>query len=70
MLSASELAVLDVFRSYLVGAGQMLCFHTPQLEKHAVTLRRMVEKDLVAAERFAGGYSLTTAGFHAMRHRG
>ena len=66
MLSTPEQAALAVFRSFKVGAGQMLCFHGPQLEKHRATLRQLTEKNLVIKEQFAGGYSLTRAGFEAM----
>ena len=58
--------VLAVFRSFMVSAGEMLCFHGPQLEKHGPTLRQLTEKNLVIKEQFAGGYSLTRAGFEAM----
>lgn len=66
MLSTSEQAALAVFRSFMVNAGEMLCFHGPQLEKHGPTLRQLTEKNLVIKEQFAGGYSLTRAGFEAM----
>jgi hypothetical protein len=69
VLTVSENAVMDVFRSYLVGSGQMLCFDTPQLAKHMATLRQLVEKGLVVEEQFAGGFSLTRAGFRLMRGR-
>jgi hypothetical protein len=66
MLTASEQAALAVFRTFHVGTGQMLCFHGPQLEKHRTPLRLLTEKNLVVKEQFAGGYSLTRAGFEAM----
>jgi hypothetical protein len=66
MLTASEHAALAVFRSFMVNTGEMLCFHGPQLEKHGATLRTLAEKNLVVKEQFAGGYSLTRAGFEAM----
>ena len=66
MLSNSEQAVLAVFRSFQVNTGEMLCFHGPQLERYGATLRTLTEKDLVVKERFAGGYSLTRAGFDAL----
>lgn len=66
MLTASEHAALAVFRSFMVNVGEMLCFHGPQLEKHGATLRTLAEKNLVVKEQFAGGYSLTPAGFEAM----
>jgi hypothetical protein len=66
VLTTSEQAALAVFRSFMVGAGEMLCFQGPQLEKHGATLRQLAEKNLVVKESFAGGYSLTAAGFKAM----
>ena len=66
-MTATEQVVLDAFRDYRVQPGQMLCFHGPWLEKHEPTLRRMVEQKLVVKEQFAAGYSLTDAGYRAMR---
>ena len=70
MLSTTEQAALDVFRAYRVGCGKMLCFHTPQLAKHVATLDRLVERNLVVQEQFAGAYSMTAAGVRAMRRPG
>ena len=67
-MSTTDLEPLDVFRVYLMGPGQMLCFHGPTLEKHGESLRRMAAQGLVKKERFAGGYSLTAAGFAAMQN--
>jgi hypothetical protein len=66
VLTSSEQAALAVFKSFMVSTGEMLCFQGPQLEKHGATLRQMAEKNLVVKESFAGGYSLTPAGFKAM----
>ncbi len=66
MLSDAEQSALSVFRSFLVSPGEMLCFSGPQLEKHAASLRLLTEKDLLVAETFGGGYSLTRAGYAAM----
>jgi hypothetical protein len=66
MLSSSEAAALGVFRSYMVGVGQMLCFDTPQMAKHRKALDAMVEKDYVRPERVAGAYSMTKAGMAAL----
>lgn len=67
MLSSAEAAALGVFRSYMVGVGQMLCFDTPQMAKHRAALDRMVEKDYVRAERVAGAYSMTHEGARALQ---
>ncbi len=45
----------------------MLCFYGPDLEKHTNSLRKLTEKDFLIKERFKGGYSLTEAGFDAMK---
>jgi hypothetical protein len=68
-MSTSDQIVLDVFRAYQIMPGQMLCFHGVNLEKHQESLRRLASKGLLAKERFAGGYSLTSAGFAAMQER-
>jgi hypothetical protein len=67
MLSASEQCVLQFFREFLVTPGQMLCFHGPDLEKHRAGLQQLTDKELLVKERFKGGYSLTDAGFAAMK---
>ncbi len=67
MLSVSELAALKVFRDFLMGPGEMLCFTGPALDKHRNTLVQLAAKDLLVKEQFAGAYSLTAAGFSAMR---
>ncbi|HYO23959.1 MAG TPA: hypothetical protein VEQ85_03335 [Lacipirellulaceae bacterium] len=69
MLSNSEQAALAVFRSFKVSPGEMLCFHGPQLDKHSATLRVLTEKNLIVKEQFAGGYSLTRAGYDALSER-
>jgi hypothetical protein len=66
MLTNAEQAALNVFRSFMVGAGEMLCFQGPQLQKHGATLRQLTEKNYLIKEQFAGGYSLTRAGVEAM----
>ncbi len=45
----------------------MLCFYGPELEKHKAALQKLTEKELLVKETFKGGYSLTRAGFVAMR---
>ena len=66
MLTAAEQSALDVFRSFHVSVGQMLCFHGPLLAKHGATLGQMAAKDLVVKEQFAGGFSLTRTGYEAL----
>ena len=45
----------------------MLCFSGPDYAKNRATLERMSEKNLLLREKFRGGYSLTRAGFDAMK---
>ncbi|MBX3426329.1 MAG: hypothetical protein KF688_11670 [Pirellulales bacterium] len=66
-LTRAESAVMAVFRTYLVGPGEMLCFHGPLGLQHAASLQRLIDRQLLIKESFAGGYSLTAAGFEAMR---
>jgi hypothetical protein len=67
MLSNPERRVLAVFRQYLVSPGQMLCFNGPQLASCKPALRHLSDKGFVVKEEFKGGYSLTCAGFAAMK---
>jgi hypothetical protein len=45
----------------------MLCFFGPDLAKHQAALRQLTDKDLLVQEHFYGAYSLTRAGFEAMK---
>ena len=63
----SDQSVLDVYRSYMISTGQMLCFHGPIMDKHRDSLRRLTADGLLIKERFAGGYSLTATGFAAVQ---
>lgn len=67
MLTESEERVLITFRQYLMRPGQMLCFSGPELAKHKSALERMSQQNLLEKENFAGAYSLTPAGFSAMK---
>lgn len=67
LLSASERRALNIFRSFLVTPGQMLCFSGPQLSTHKAALRQLSDKGFLVVEKFKGGYSLTPAGFAAMK---
>lgn len=66
MLSTKEQRLLGVFRDFLVGPGEMLCFCGPTLEKHRAALSQLTDKGMLVKERFKGGYSLTRSGFDAM----
>jgi hypothetical protein len=63
----SDQSALDVFRSYMILPGQMLCFHGPIMDKHRDSLRRLTADGMLRKERFAGGYSLTSSGFAAIK---
>ena len=65
--SPSERSVLRKFRQFLMTPGQMLCFYGPDLQKHKEALRNLTEADLLVREQFDGAYSLTPAGFEAMK---
>ena len=67
LLSTSEQRVLLTFQQFLMTPGQMLCFYGPDLKRHKGTLRQMTGKGLLVEEAFRGGYSLTEAGFAAMK---
>ncbi len=67
MLSKSERWVLGVFRQFLVTPGQMLCFNRPNITKHRAGFRQLADKGFLVKEKFNGGYSLTQAGFAAMK---
>lgn len=67
LLSPPEKAVLLTFREYLIAPGKMFCFSGPNLEKHRNALQQLTKKDLLIKERFNGAYSLTQAGFKAMK---
>ncbi len=66
-LSTSEQRVLRSFRQFRVAPGQMLCFYGPNLKQFEPALQQLTEKALVVQEQFKGGYSLTQAGFLAMK---
>lgn len=70
MLSKTDLAVLDVFRRYLVAPGEMLCFHGKWFDEHSGSLHHLTVEKLLTREQFKGGYSLTKAGFAAMQSTG
>jgi hypothetical protein len=67
LLSTSEQRVLQTFRQYLMTPGKMLCFSGPNLERYSAVLNKMADKKLLLKEKFKGGYSLTDAGFAAMK---
>ena len=70
LLSMGERRVLRTFRQFLINPGQMLCFYGGDLEKHRNALRQLTEKQFLVKEQFKGGYSLTSAGYAAMKEDG
>ena len=69
-LSSAELAVLSVFRKYLMTPGEMLCCGSLDTRASDATLDQLTRKGLLVQERFRSGYALTDAGFAAMQQRG
>jgi hypothetical protein len=67
MLTPSEKTVLRTFKQYLLTPGKMFCFFGPNLQKHKAALQQLTDKNLLVKEHFKGAYSLTRAGFEAMK---
>lgn len=47
--------------------GKMLCISGSELEEFSAPLAQLNDKGLLVAESYHGGYSLTEAGFAAMK---
>ena len=62
MISASEKDVLQVFRSYKIAPGELLCFSGPNLQKHEAGLKKLAVRKMLIKERFKGAFSLTASG--------
>jgi hypothetical protein len=45
----------------------MLCFNGPDFERNKAALQQLTADSMLVKERFKGGYSLTHAGFAAMK---
>ena len=67
MLTSPEKAALRTFHQHLLTPGKMLCFSGPNLEKHEAALQQLAENDFLVKEKFKGAYSLTRAGYTAMK---
>ena len=67
-MSKLQRDVLKVFGQFLMTPGQMLCLYGPSLEKHRQGLHQLTEMGFLSKEEFKGAYSLTDAGFTAMRN--
>ena len=67
MLSPAQKTVMRKFRQFRVGPGKMLCFYGPDLERNRAALQELTANDLLVEESFSGAYSLTPAGFEAMK---
>jgi hypothetical protein len=66
-LSDGEVRVLKIFRRYLMTPGQMLCLSGPEFETNKKALQGLISLGFLVAEGFKGGFSLTDAGFQAMK---
>jgi hypothetical protein len=68
-MTASERAVLRMFRSYRMEPNQILCLHAGFAKPHprafATAVRSLVEQDLLVKERWRHAYSLTPSGYSA-----
>lgn len=67
MLSTSETNVLKTFRQFHMTPHKMLCFSGQDLKGKAEALASLTQKQLLTREKFAGGYSLTQAGYVKMQ---
>ena len=66
-LPEPERRVLRTFRQFLMTPGRMLCFSGPSLEQHRKGLQSLTDREFLVQETFRGGYTLTDAGFEAMK---
>lgn len=66
-LSSGERSVLGVFRKYLMTPGIMLCFGGPDLESFRDSLTLLTQKGMLVVEKPRGGFSLSAAGYAAMK---
>jgi hypothetical protein len=66
VLSHDENKVLSIFKRYLMTTGKMLCLSTVEIEQYSQSIANLVRDGFLVAEECKGGYSLTSAGFHAM----
>ena len=67
VLSPTEVSVLEIFRRFRMSPGQMLCFSRSDVETFHMPLTQLANNGMLVAEKFHGGYSLTPAGFAAMK---
>ncbi|MEQ8847865.1 hypothetical protein [Botrimarina sp.] len=67
MLTQSERRALGAFHDFLMTPHRMLCFSGQTLEQHSLALESLSEKQLLVRERRPGAYSLTPAGYSAMK---
>jgi hypothetical protein len=67
LLTKLEQRVMRTFQQFQVNPGQMLCFYGPNLQQFKPALQELTERELLVEEQFNGGYSLTQAGFVAMK---
>ncbi|MEQ8667697.1 MAG: hypothetical protein RIC12_00905 [Pirellulales bacterium] len=66
-LTLAEQSVLSVFRNYLMTPGKMLCLGSSDLEAYKPALSQLMSNGLLIEEARHGSYSLTDAGFAAMK---
>jgi hypothetical protein len=66
-MTATELSILRVFRSYRVGPAEMLFLNSGDCRVSASSflpaMRRLIDKGMIIKERPEHAYSLTKAGY-------
>lgn len=65
--SEPERRILRTFQQFLMTPDRMLCFSGATLKQNKAALEGLIHKELLVEERFRGAYSLTEAGFAAMK---
>ena len=65
--SDTELKVLQHFRKYLMTPGDMLCLSGQELDSMGNGVDSLMKRQMLVAEKKAGCFCLTQAGFDAMR---
>ena len=70
-MTATELRILRVFRSYQVGPAEMLFLSSGDCRVSASSflpaMRRLIDKGMIVKERPEHAYSLTEAGYEMAR---
>lgn len=68
-ITSAEAHVLDTFAEYLMPPEQMLCLVNADVPEVKRALHHLVSRGWLTVQNFKGGYSLTVAGFYAMKRQ-